>query len=156
MVQRNRKASGETNRLPNAARANERDSTPPGWNVAGRDREFASAPNGALAILDEMYLQKGKRQHLLCLYSPTNTPKYMITLPSSVEQYPTVAYDGKQVIFVSGGRIHTCRPNGQPLWQCAIPMAKDPNAIWRPFLTDEGRTLCLFDGERTVYRYAMP
>jgi hypothetical protein len=27
---------------------------------------------------------------------------------------------------------------------------------WTPFLTDGGKTLCLFDGKHTVYRYAMP
>ena len=106
--------------------------------------EFTSSPEGALALVDNRGGLMRKSEYLLSLYSPTDAPEHLIRLPSPLTMYPTVAYDGKRVVFVGDGRIYACRPDGKPLWQCPTPptqdRVKDPDAVWRPFLTEAGRT----------------
>ena len=122
----------------------------------GNAGEFTSSPEGALALVDDRGDLMRKSDFRLSLFSPTDAPERLIPLPTSLTICPTVAYDGRRVVFVGDGRIYAYRPDGKPLWQCPTPPTKDPDTIWRPFLTEGGRTLCLFDGERTVYRFAMP
>jgi hypothetical protein len=118
--------------------------------------EFTASPEGALALVDDRNESVGEKEYLLSLYSPTDTPEHLIRLPDSFTMYPTIAYDGKQVVFIGDHRIYAYRSDGKPLWQCPTLPGKDNDVLWHPFLTEGGRTLCLFDGQRTVYRFAIP
>ncbi|MBB6050271.1 hypothetical protein [Armatimonas rosea] len=101
----------------------------------------AVARDGSLALLDDKQV---------CLYTPAREPLRQFPLPDNLGDYPELAYDGKHVV-VAGDKALVCyTATGEPRWQAPLPF---PEAL--PFLTDEGQTLCLFDGKRTIYRYAM-
>lgn len=101
----------------------------------------AVARDGSLALLDDKQV---------CLYTPAREPLRQFPLPDNLGDYPKLAYDGKHVV-VAGDKALVCyTATGEPRWQAPLPF---PEAL--PFLTDEGQTLCLFDGKRTIYRYAM-
>ena len=124
------------------------------------------APNGALAILDSSTINITRDRQTanplnVCLYSATNAPERTTPVPPQLGTVPTLAYDGRHVVIAGEGWVYIYRANGQQLWRFKPPTKPgntkpDDNIYWTPFLTDSGRTLCLFDGERNFYRYAMP
>ncbi len=114
------------------------------------------APNGALAIVDGGLLERRDATTHLSLYTAAGLPQRSVLLPASIGQYPTLAYGGERVVLAAAGRVFCYDRSGNALWQFTLPFARASDLAWTPFLTDSGRTLCLFNGERTVYRYAMP
>jgi hypothetical protein len=120
---------------------------------------YAVAPDGALAVVDARHTPEGDSQPYLSLFPATGTLGQLIALPSAINSYPEIAYDGKQVVLVDEGHVYSYRSTGKPLWQFTLPNEKageKSETEWTPFLTNGGRTLCLFDGKRTLYRYSMP
>lgn len=101
----------------------------------------AVARDGSLALLDDKWV---------CLYTPAREPLRQFPLPDNLGDYPKLAYDGKHVVLTGDKTLVCYTATGAPRWQAPLPF---PEAL--PFLTDEGQTLCLFDGKRTIYRYAM-
>lgn len=104
------------------------------------------APDGSLALLEA-----GR----LSLYSARNRPERLIALPSTTRMEERMAYDGKQAVLLDENRLYSYGRDGKARWQCLLP-AKPDALRWTPFLTESGRTLCLFDGRHSIYRYALP
>jgi sugar lactone lactonase YvrE len=116
-----------------------------------------AAPDGAFAILDEGPDRVGvKMCKNLSLYSASGTPERLISLPAFMERYDRMAYDGKQIVLANNGRLYCYGRDGKPRWQFTLRLKEAADLLWTPFLTDAGKTLCLFDGKRTLYRYALP
>jgi hypothetical protein len=117
------------------------------------------AEKGELAIVDgsrTLQMHNGNRQYL-SLYSATDAPERVIPVPIVPDSFsPTLAYDGKKIVLVEGANVYCYRATGQPLWHFILPQEKASESIWTPFLTDAGHTLCIFNGQRTLYRYTMP
>ena len=112
------------------------------WLDAYRSRSpGVIAKDGSVGLLDGGFV---------CLYTPTGAPLRQFSLPTALGDYPELAYDGTTVVLTNKQKLFCYKASGEPLWQAKLSF---DNAT--PFLTDGGRTLCLFDGERTVHRYAM-
>ena len=107
----------------------------------GSHSSGAIAKNGSMGLLDGGFV---------CFYAPTGAPLQQFPLPTALGDYPELAYDGSTVVLTNKQKLFCYKASGEPLWQAKLPFE---NAT--PFLTEDGKTLCLFDGERTVHRYAM-
>jgi len=122
----------------------------------------AVSPGGALAVADTPNDTTAARpspvRARVSLYDPADAPLRVLPLPAAADDpYPEIAFDGRTLVVSVAKRVYAyLGATGQPLWQFArpAPAQGDP---WQPFLTDAGRTLCLFDPyRRTLYRYALP
>ena len=70
--------------------------------------------------------------------------------------YPKGAAFGEGLVVVTSGReVAGFSPNGLPLWRWKHSL-RGRNGDMVPFLTDGGRSLALYDGNRTFYRFAVP
>ncbi|HLJ57689.1 MAG TPA: hypothetical protein VKT77_21820 [Chthonomonadaceae bacterium] len=115
----------------------------------------AAAADRSIAILDGDSLLRYRGRRYLSFYDASGAPQKMIAVPEALGTIPELAYDGVHAVLCGEGRIVSFGRDGEAVWQFNFPQAKAA-AAWTPFLTDSGRMLCLFDGERTVYRYAIP
>lgn len=110
------------------------------WLESGFDvgeGTLAVTPEGNLAVLS-----RGQ----VSLYDPDNRP--LRTLKPPVLGWDSaVAYDGKLVIVTGQGGIWCWGADGTPRWHADFPHPKGSDYQWRPFLTENSRTLLLFDGE---------
>lgn len=130
----------------------------------GQVQGCATAPSGALAAVDTPLMSRNGEpgflsRFFLSLYSAMNVPERTIELPSSLGSVSGVTYDGRYVVVTGGEWGYCYRTDGRPLWRFVLPLApgeRRDELIWHPFLIDGGRTLCLFNGVRTLYRYVMP
>lgn len=89
------------------------------------------------------------------LFNRQNTPLRTIVLPSQAGSYPDIAYDGKLVIVCGKGKIFCWGTEGKLRWYADFPNPKGEGYAWQPFLTENSRTLLLFDGEAFT-RLALP
>ncbi len=86
------------------------------------------------------------------LYSDATVPERVIPLPKEFEYYP-YTYDGQTIVFGGPAAAYAYRSTGEALWKMPLPKLHNGDINWTPFLIEGGKTLCLFDGTRTVYRY---
>lgn len=118
------------------------------------------APTGALAIVDSNSFGLRSEGAFLSLYpasgSASESRGTTVRLPDEVDFYASLAFDGVHAILKGAGLVFCFDINGKLLWAFKLPLPRADEHGWTPFLTEAGRTLCLFDGERTIYRYAMP
>jgi hypothetical protein len=119
-------------------------------------RAVAVSSGGELAIVDGPSMLGDETQRYVSLYTPTDAPLRLIAMPTAAGPYPSVAFDGTRVIVCGEGQVFCFDDTGQALWQFTASQEKADEHVWTPFFTQFGRTLCLFDGQRTVYRYALP
>ncbi|MGC4047111.1 MAG: hypothetical protein QM758_25220 [Armatimonas sp.] len=103
-------------------------------------------PEGDVAILS-----RGRAS----LFDRRNTPLRTIVVPTEAGPYPDIAYDGKLVVVSGEQKLWCWEADGKPRWQADFPHPKGSNYMWRPFLTENSRTLLLFDGEAFT-RLALP
>jgi hypothetical protein len=116
--------------------------------------KYAVAPDGSLAIVDDGE-KAGDNRTFLSLFPANREPGRVIPLQDEAGAYPEIAYHGKRIVLVESQHLYCYLTSGQPLWRAPLPVQKD-NAAWTPYLTEGGKTLCLFDGEHSVYRYTVP
>jgi hypothetical protein len=118
---------------------------------------WAVAPDSTLALLDgQNIINHPERNYYLSIYSAKDAPERMVPLPEKLGWAPKVAYDGKMLIVTGPAGIYGFRANGETLWHFPLPSDNPDRYLWHPFLTESGRTLCLYDSRRTIYRYALP
>jgi len=121
-----------------------------------RPSASAAGSDGTLTLVDGGGPFDGEHDVYLSIYGANDSPLRMIQLPDSIGAFPSLATDGKVAILVGNGRVYCYGITGEPRWRFSLHHEKAAEKAWRPFLTESGKTLCLFDGERTIYRYAMP
>lgn len=117
---------------------------------------IVKSSGGEFAILDNEESFSFNPQSFLSLYSASSAPERMIAIPTGLGGYPAPAYDGKQVVLSGNARIYCYDRSGKPGWLFILPGKNAEELSWTPYLTNSGRTLCLFDGEHALFRYAMP
>ena len=92
----------------------------------------------------------------MSLYAADGAPLRSFPLPSSLKEPYGLAFDSRRIVIGGVGEILAFDTSGNPLWKFQTPQAGEPKTTWQVFLIAEGKELRLYDGVRTIYRYAMP
>lgn len=121
-----------------------------------RMAETCTAPDGSLAVLDSLLRKGEKGAPGVTLFAPDGKVRRTFVLPQAMRQSYHIAYDGSRVAVSNGPTVMLFASNGQPQFTVTPASKSGKEAWWVPFLSGSGKYLSLFDGERTIYRYALP
>jgi hypothetical protein len=75
------------------------------------------------------------------------------SVPSWLGRCSHLAFDGQRLILAGASQVLALDSKGRELWRTSPPIFRDGAKV---FITDQGRTLSLFDYRKTLYRYRLP
>jgi hypothetical protein len=112
------------------------------------------APDGSIAALSWGMSAAEFGKLAVSIYSSEGGAIRTFSLPLAVELYsPEIAYDGKRIVITGAKAIVLFEASGKVIGQCTPP--GDPATSCTPFLTPGGELL-LYDGVKTLHRFALP
>lgn len=111
----------------------------------------ATAPDGSIAIL-------ASDEQRALVFSSTGEPTHALALPPGVTGWVRFAFDGRLMTFALGGAAS--EPGAVLLFDLEgrAQRFEPPRAaeVWWPLFAAGGRELWLFDGDRSIERFALP
>jgi hypothetical protein len=120
-------------------------------------RHAAVSDDGSVAVFEEpSTLESDPGPAIIDTYTKDGDPRKSIPLPINWSVYGRFAYDGEHLIVVVDSKVVILDASGKPVQQFTVPHAEDKELWWRPFIWSKGKSLLLFDGKSTMYRYSLP
>lgn len=115
----------------------------------------AVAPDGTLVWLGGT---PGAGRPRLSLFAPNGHPKGTFNLPEKgdSETGMQVACNSRHIFVVDRNSVLALDLKGKPLWRSAIPAQLIPEkSVLQPAVDPVRRELLLYNGQRTLYRFAL-
>lgn len=111
------------------------------------------APDGSAATVEHDY---GSGRSIISLYGPDGDPVNSVVIPGEPGWSANLAYENGLLLVAGKSTLLAADTSGRILWRFPFPGKHPPRDGWKPYITNSGKDLLLYDGARSVYRYALP